>query len=94
MFEDCSSLTSLDLSNFNTSNVTAMGSMFSSCNKLQTQINIMNANVTSYSSMFGSAATDPNAKITVNYIAAASTLVDSMIATKSSNSNVVKGTEL
>ena len=30
-------------------------------------------------------------KITVNYIAAASTLVDKMIATKSSNSNVVKG---
>ena len=73
-----------------------MSYMFSSCNKLQTQINIMNNNIDAYnySYMFNSAATDPNAKITVNYIAAASTLVDNMIATKSSKSNVVKGTEL
>ena len=54
----------------------------------------MNAGITSYTQMFIGAATDSNAQITVNYIAAASTLVDSMIATKSSNSNVVKGTEL
>ena len=96
MFYYCSSLTSLDLSNFDTSKVNNMSCMFSSCNKLQTQINIMNNNIDAYnySYMFNSAATDPNAKITVNYIAAASTLVDSMIATKSSNSNVVKGTEL
>ena len=96
MFYYCSSLTSLDLSNFDTSKVNNMSYMFSSCNKLQTQINIMNNNIDAYnySYMFNSAATDPNAKITVNYIAAASTLVDSMIATKSSNSNVVKGTEL
>ena len=31
---------------------------------------------------------------TFNYIAAASTLVDNMIATKSSTSNVVKGKQL
>ena len=96
MFYYCSSLTSLDLSNFDTSKVNNMSYMFSSCNKLQTQINIMNNNIDAYnySYMFNSAATDPNAKITVNYIAAASTLVDNMIATKSSKSNVVKGTEL
>ena len=94
MFFYCSSLTSLDLSSFNTSNVTYMDNMFYDCKKLTTQINIMNANITNYAGMFSGAATDPNAKITVNYIAAASTLVDNMIATKSSNSNVVKGKQL
>ena len=70
--------------------------MFYKCNKLTTTINIMNASITSsnYSYMFNNAATDSNALITVNYIADASSLVDSMIATKSSNSNVVKGKSL
>ena len=71
-----------------------MSFMFSSCSKLQTQINIMNANVTDYAQMFSNAATDPNAKIIVNYTSATSSLVDSMIATKSSNSNVVKGNQI
>ena len=90
MFKDCRSLTSLDLSCFNTANVTDMRSMFLNCSKLTTTINIMNANV-SYDSMFGGAATSSGVKITVNYIASASTLVDNMIATKSEGSNVVKG---
>ena len=94
MFGGCSSLTNLDLSNLNTSKVTNMMNMFSDCSKLTTTINIMNANVTNYENMFYNAATDPNAKITVNYIAAASTLVDNMIATKSYNSNVVKGIQI
>ena len=94
MFEYCSSLTSLDLSSFNTANVIEMGSMFKRCSSLTTTINIMNANVSDYSSMFFDAATASGSKITVNYIASASTLVDNMIATKSSNSNVVKGIQL
>ena len=36
MFNRCSNLTSLDLSNFNTSNVTNMISMFDSCSALET----------------------------------------------------------
>ena len=36
MFEGCPELTSLDLSSFNTSNVTDMNSMFSGCTKLET----------------------------------------------------------
>ena len=36
MFSECSSLTSLDLSNFNTANVTNMTSMFSDCSNLTT----------------------------------------------------------
>ena len=34
MFYNCNSLTSLDLSNFNTQNVTDMSYMFSNCNSL------------------------------------------------------------
>ena len=101
MFYGCSLLTNLDLSSFNTSSVTkysdysqASNGMFYNCSKLTTTINIMNANVTDYTGMFSGAAIDPNAKITVNYIADASTLVDNMIATKSSNSNVVKGSQI
>ena len=39
MFYYCSSLTSLNLSNFNTNNVTNMSRMFSSCSKL-TSLNL------------------------------------------------------
>ena len=91
MFDECSSLTSLDLSGFNTSKVTDMMYMFFNCSSLTTTINIMNADVTNYSDMFYKAAIDASAKITVNYFADTSTLVDKMIATKSSNSNVIKG---
>ena len=94
MFSKCSSLTNLDLSNFNTSNVTDMSSMFDASLNLTTTINIMSANVTAYDWMFSNAATSLNAQITVNYIADASTLVDNMIATKSSYSNVIKGIQL
>ena len=44
--------------------------------------------------MFYRAAISSGAKITVNYIADASALVDKMIATKSASSNVVKGVEI
>ena len=62
----------------------------------------MNAGITDYALMFYNAATNPNAKITVNYIASLDTiaegqtqsLIDNMIATKSSNSNVVKGNQI
>ena len=94
MFERCSSLTSLDLSGFNTSKVTNMDYMFLWCSSLTTTINIMNVSVTNYSGIFLRAATASGSKITVNYIADASALVDKMIATKSSNSNVVKGIQI
>jgi len=71
-----------------------MSWMFNDCSSLTTTINIMNANVTDYSSMFRFAATASGAKITVNYIADASNLVDKMIAAKSPSSNVVKGKQI
>ena len=92
MFNWCSSLTELDVSNFNTSDVTAMNMMFSHCFNLTTEITIR-GNVTSYSTMFSNAATQTGAKITVNYTSDTSLLVDEMLKTKSTNSNVVKGKE-
>ena len=94
MFSDCSSLTSLDLSSFNTSNVILMLNMFCDCSKLTTTINIIGSSVRNFSSIFYGAATDPNAKIVVNYTSIEESLIDRMIATKSSNSNVVKGKQI
>ena len=54
MFSGCDSLTSIDLSNFNTQNLTNMSYMFSECNSL-TDINLSNFNteiVTNMSYMF------------------------------------------
>jgi len=54
MFQNCSSLTTLDLSNFNTSKVTGMESMFQNCSSL-TSIDLSNfdtRNVTFMISMF------------------------------------------
>ena len=94
MFSSCSSLTSLDLSSFNTSNVMIMLNMFCDCSKLTTTINIIGSRVTNFSSIFYDAATDPNAKIVVNYTSIEESLIDRMIANKSSNSNVVKGKQI
>ena len=54
MFSRCSSLKELNLSNFNTNNVTDMSYMFSRCTSLTT-LNLSNSNinnVTDMSSMF------------------------------------------
>ena len=54
MFYECSSLTNINLSNFNTQNVTDMSNMFSGC-KLLTKIDLSNfntQNVTNMSDMF------------------------------------------
>ncbi len=92
MFNSCYSLTILDVSNFDTGNVTDMGGMFLSCKGLTITITIRGIKCTNYTNMFNGAARNSGAKITVNYTSDASSLVDNMIATKSSNSNVVKGT--
>jgi len=85
------SLITLDVSKWDTSKVTDMSGMFQNCEKLSTTITIKNSGTTSYEYMFNEAATETGASITVNYTSATSSLVDSMIATKSSDSNVVKG---
>ena len=90
MFYDCSSLKNLNLGGFNTTNVINLSYLFNGISSVTTTINIMNNNI-SYDYMFKNAATSSDSQITVNYIASASDLVDKIIATKSENSNVVKG---
>ena len=50
MFDGCSSLTSLDVSNFVTTNVTNMGGMFSNCSNL-TSLNVSNFDTTKVTNM-------------------------------------------
>ena len=50
MFCDCNSLTNIDLSNFNTQNVTYMTDMLSGCNSL-TNIDLSNFNIQKFISM-------------------------------------------
>ena len=52
MFYDCSKLTSLNLSNFNTSNVTNMNGMFNGCSKL-TSLNVSSFNTSKVTHMNG-----------------------------------------
>ena len=52
MFYGCSSLTSLDLSNFNTSNVTDMNNMFYGCTSL-TSLNLSNCDMSKVTSVSG-----------------------------------------
>ena len=87
----------LDLSNFDTSKVTNMSYMFRetgyNSTNFNTSITIKNPNIYShnYNAMFKDVATQPGSKIIVNYTSETEALVDKMIATKSANSNVVKG---
>lgn len=55
MFYSCTSLTSLDVSNFDTSNVTYMGNMFNGCRSIKSLdlSNFNTSNVTDMNSMFG-----------------------------------------
>ena len=50
MFSGCNSLTNLNLSNFNTQNVTNMSFMFSECDSL-TNINLSNFNTQNITNM-------------------------------------------
>ena len=52
------------------------------------------SNPTNYTSAFANAATDSSALITVNYSNNTTTNIDSIIATKSNTSNVVKGSDI
>ena len=65
MFYKCSSLTSLDISDFDTSNVTYMHSMFRNCSSLE-YLNMSKATfgkLTSYSTMFQDMANGATIKV-------------------------------
>lgn len=94
MFYGCRSLTSLDLSGFDITYVEETFEMFAYCTNLTTSITARiqySGASRGWQRMFFEAATADGAKITVNYTSLASGLANSMVATKSANSNVVKG---
>ncbi len=90
MFNKCINLRNLILTSFDTSNVTDMNDMFYECNDLITTITMRGTNCTKYYAFTYSASSE-GAQITINYTEDASDLVDQMIATVSSKSNVIKG---
>ena len=92
MFNDCQSLTYLDLNGFDFSTTTGIANLFTNCNNLTTTININSTTINNYTDIFNNVATSNGAQITVNYTNASSNLVDQMISSKTSTSNVVKGT--
>ena len=88
MFYNCESLINLDLSNFNTSNVTDMQVMFDGCYKLQTEINIINTDTTSYSRMFSDALTDANAYVILGYTTDTQSIAEAMKSTCANSSKI------
>jgi hypothetical protein len=77
----------LDVSNFDTSNVTGMERMFNQTGynsiKLNTSITIRNSNIKSYSSIFSGFVIQPGSQMMVNYTSATSDVVDKMMETGS-----------
>lgn len=90
MFENCSSLVNLDAPVFDMREVSLATEMFMNSPSISITLSVVNG-IREYNSMFTNAVTDGNAKIVVNYALSTSNLVDYMISTKSSNSNVIKG---
>ena len=52
MFNECSSLTNINLSNFNTNKVTDMSCMFRECSSLE-ELNLSNFNTNNVNNMIG-----------------------------------------
>ena len=88
MFSNCYKFTTLDLSHFDTSNVTSMFNMFMDCKVIQTQINIKNANMTNYANIFSRAATGTNSYIIIGYTSATQTLAETIKSNYSSNTRI------
>ena len=93
LFAFCSSLESIDaISNWDTSSVTSISYIFRNCPKMSGTIQIL-GNPTEYTNVFRNTATASGAQITVKYGSSTSN-IDAIIATKTSDSNVVKGTQV
>ncbi len=95
MFDGCTSLENLNLDSFDTSNVETMIRTFFNCYRLKTTITIR-GNKCKYIQyhgygIFENAATESGAQIIIHYTNDANEVVEAMLKTKSSNSNVVKG---
>lgn len=91
MFYNCQNLKNLNISKFDTSSVTGMNNMFKDCMELIATITIRNVNLSSYANIFTNTAVQDGTQLIVNYTTETEALVDKMLKTKSSSSNVVKG---
>ena len=92
MFVGCRNLQNVNVSKFNTSKITNMDYTFKECNKLSGEITISNINTNYYREIFKDCSTDSSAKFIVKYTDEATKVVaERMVATKSTNSNVVLG---
>ena len=96
LFSRCNSLGNLDLSKFDTTKVTSMDQMFFNCYKINTKLAIRNKSmkVYSYLSILSGAARETGSKIVLDYTSETSDIVDQLIQTASSNSNISKGSLL
>ena len=88
MFFNCLFLTTLNLSNFNTTNVTNMASMFNYCLNLQITINILNAN-TAYNNMFTNSLIDGSSNVTIGYKTETKFIAEAMKETAGSNKSKI-----
>ena len=80
MFSSCSSLTSLDLRNFDTSKVTTMGYMFEYCSSL-TSLDLRNfdtSNVTFMRGMFGGCSKLTQITVSNKWVIGSSTIATNM----------------
>jgi len=96
MFVECNILKEADLSSFDLTNVTNLNSFVAGCHNLVTEFTVRGTNCTNYAGESGYWAIFTNTaigigSIKVHYTSDASELVDKMIATKSTTSNVTKG---
>jgi len=97
MFASCNNLINLKLPDINykpdIGNAISFTNMFEGCKKILTTITIRFSSgvtyITTSNGMFKNAATEPGAKITVRYNLQEK-YIDSLIATKSANSNIEK----
>ena len=94
MFSSCYELEHLDVDTFDITGAITADGLFSYSYKLNTKVKITSPTVTSYRQMFNKTSTEDGAQITFDYSSSTSSLVDNMIATKSADSNVIKGSLL
>ena len=92
MFNGCTNLHSINNDEFEIRAIseTDNNAMFSGCKNLTANIVIIDVKEP-FEYFFNNAATSDGSQITVNYSNKASEIIDGIIATKSSNSNVLKG---
>lgn len=90
MFSGCSNLGSLNVSSFDMSRVSNVSNMLSHCYSVSGEITISNPSITSYGSMFTYSSTAPGSRFVVKYTnEETKKMAEKLVATKSSNSNVV-----